>query len=128
MLASIQYARADAQREEITAADWDLVIVDEAHHARRRSEDGANLAYNLLCGGRTLEDLEQRRQDEVYLDALGAQVIPDPTTAGDFCRRFTEADIEVLLAAIDRVRVKVRGYNRRPGGSVPYRGSSVHVP
>ena len=35
-----------------------------------------------------LEDLELRRNDEVYLDALGAQRIPDPTTAGDFCRRF----------------------------------------
>ena len=23
-----------------------------------------------------------------YLDALGARRIPDPTTAGDFCRRF----------------------------------------
>ena len=29
------------------------------------------------------------RNDEVYLDALGAERIPDPTTAGDFCRRFT---------------------------------------
>jgi hypothetical protein len=66
-----------------------------------------NIAYNLLCGGKTLEDLEQRRQDEAYLDALGAKVIPDPTTAGDFCRRFTAADVEALLAAIDRVRMTV---------------------
>ena len=33
------------------------------------------------------EDIELLRNDEVYLDALGAQRIPDPTTAGDFCRR-----------------------------------------
>jgi hypothetical protein len=66
-----------------------------------------NIAYNLLCGGKTLEDLEQRRHDEAYLDALGARVIPGPTTAGDFTRRFQEADLEALMAAIDRVRVKV---------------------
>ena len=45
----------------------------------------------MLCGGTCLQDIELRRQDEVYLDALGAQRIPDPTTAGDFCRRFDEA-------------------------------------
>jgi hypothetical protein len=55
-----------------------------------------------------LQDLEQRRQDEVYLDALGAQRIPDPTTAGDFCRRFDEADIEALQTAV-LVRVRCGG-------------------
>jgi hypothetical protein len=44
--------------------------------------------YNALCDGRCLEDLELRRQDEAYLNLLGAERIPDPTTAGDFCRRF----------------------------------------
>jgi hypothetical protein len=77
------------------------------HQPYHESDHVLNIAYNLLCGGKTLEDLEQRRQDEVYLDALGAKVIPDPTTAGDFCRRFTEADVEALLAVIDRVRVTV---------------------
>ena len=47
-----------------------------------------SLAYNILCGGDCLEDLERLRNDEAYLDALGASRIPDPTTAGDFCRRF----------------------------------------
>jgi len=48
-----------------------------------------------------------RRNDEVYLDALGAQRLPDPTTAGDFCRRFTEDHIEGLMEAINDVRLKV---------------------
>ena len=52
------------------------------------SDHVLNIAYNLLVGGTCLEHLELRRNDEVYLDALGAQRIPDPTTAGDFCRRF----------------------------------------
>jgi hypothetical protein len=42
-----------------------------------------NLAYNLLLGGKALNDLELLRNDETYLDVLGAQRSPDPTTAGD---------------------------------------------
>ena len=33
--------------------------------------------------------------------------IPDPTTAGDFCRRFDEAAIDALQAAINETRVRV---------------------
>ena len=79
----------------------------KVHQPYHESDHVLNIAYNILCGGKTLEDLEQRRQDEVYLDALGARVIPDPTTAGDFTRRFAESDVEALMTAIDRVRVKV---------------------
>ena len=57
------------------------------------SDHVLNIAYNALMDGTCLEDIELRRQDEVFLDALGAQRIPDPTTAGDFCRRFTEEDV-----------------------------------
>jgi len=71
------------------------------------SDHVLGIAYNVLCGGTCLQDIERRRQDEVYLDALGAQRIPDPTTAGDFCRRFDEAAIEALQAAINETRVRV---------------------
>ena len=71
------------------------------------SDHVLGIAYNVLCGGTCLQDIELRRQDEVYLDALGAQRIPDPTTAGDFCRRFDEAAIEALQAAINETRVRV---------------------
>ena len=54
-----------------------------------------------------MEDIELRRNDEVYLDALGAQRIPDPTTAGDFCRRFEEDDVESLMDTFNKVRLKV---------------------
>ena len=37
----------------------------------------------------------------------GAQRIPDPTTAGDFCRRFDEPAIEALQTAINETRVRV---------------------
>ena len=71
------------------------------------SDHVLGIAYNVLCGGTCLQDIEIRRQDEVYLDALGAQRIPDPTTAGDFCRRFDEPAIEALQAAINETRVRV---------------------
>ena len=35
IICSMQLARLDSYAEEIAAAPWDLVIVDEAHHARR---------------------------------------------------------------------------------------------
>ena len=60
----------------------------KSRHEPTQSDHVLNIAYNLLAGGECLEDIELWRNDEVYLDALGAQRIPDPTTAGDFCRRF----------------------------------------
>jgi hypothetical protein len=66
-----------------------------------------NIAYNILCNGDCLEDVERLRNDEVYLDALGARRIPDPTTAGDFCRRFTEQDVQTLMNIINEVRSRV---------------------
>src|SRR2546422_6353731 len=96
-----------AQRTGLTAAIDESLRLLQVHQPYHESDHVLNIAYNLLCGGKTLEDLEQRRQDEVYLDALGARVIPDPTTAGDFCRRFTQADVEALMAAINRARRNV---------------------
>jgi hypothetical protein len=60
-----------------------------------------------MAGGTCLDHLELRRNDEVYLDALGVQRIPDPTTAGDFCRRFTPADINNLQEVFNEIRTKV---------------------
>jgi Transposase DDE domain group 1 len=71
------------------------------------SDHVLNLAYNFLVGGKTLQDLELLRNNETYLDALGAQRIPDPTTAGDFLRRFSAADLDTLMAVINQKRVQV---------------------
>jgi hypothetical protein len=66
-----------------------------------------NIAYNILCGGAVLDDIEVRRNDGAFLDALGARTIPDPTTAGDFCRRFDAEQIQDLMHVINDVRVGV---------------------
>ncbi len=77
------------------------------HQPYFESDHVLNIAYNLLAGGSRIEHLEVRRNDEVYLDALGATRIPDPTTAGDFCRRFTEADVEQLMETFNETRLRV---------------------
>jgi hypothetical protein len=71
------------------------------------SDHVLNIAYNALCGGLVLDDIELRRNDAAFLDALGARSIPDPTTAGDFCRRFGAEDIQRLMDIINDVRVEV---------------------
>ena len=71
------------------------------------SDHVLNIAYNVLLGGVRLEDIELRRNDEVFLNALGADRIPDPTTAGDFTRRFNPFRIELLQECINRSRKRV---------------------
>lgn len=66
-----------------------------------------NIAFNLLAGGTCLEHLELRRNDETYLDALSTRRIPDPTTAGDFCRRFSGEQLVMIQQAINQVRRNV---------------------
>jgi hypothetical protein len=77
------------------------------HLPYHESDHVLNLAYNALCDGTCLDDIELRRNDVVFLDALGADRIPDPTTAGDFCRRFTTEDVETLQDVFDQTRLKV---------------------
>jgi hypothetical protein len=94
-------------------------IDDNLHLLKRHlpyfeSDHVLNIAYNLLAGGSRLEHLEVRRNDEVYLDALGARRIPDPTTAGDFCRRFSEGDVEQLMDIFNETRL--RAWKEQPEG------------
>jgi len=77
------------------------------HLPYHESDHVLNMAYNLLAGGTCLEHLELLRNDEAYLDALGARRIPDPTTAGDFCRRFDRGDIDLLQEVFNATRRKV---------------------
>lgn len=66
----------------IEAIDRRLHLL-KVHLPYHESDHVLNVAYNILAGGTCLEDPELRRNDEVYLDALGAQRIPDLTTEGD---------------------------------------------
>ncbi len=65
------------------------------------------LLYNILAGGHCLEDIELLRNDEAWLDALDAEIIPDPTTAGDFLRRFDKDDITELMEIKNTIRKRI---------------------
>jgi len=83
------------------------VKVLKIHLPYHESDHVLNFAYNALCDGARLEDIELRRNDEVFLDTLGTERIPDPTTAGDFCRRFHQGNIGRLMDAFDEARLRV---------------------
>jgi hypothetical protein len=91
--------------------DRDLHLL-KRHQPYHESDHVLSIAYNLPAGGQRLEHIEARRNDEVYLDALGADRIPDPTTAGDSCRRFTEADVERLMEIFNETRL--RAWRQQP--------------
>lgn len=90
-------------RKEINSA----VPLFKLHLPYDETDHILNIAMNLIAGGKCLEHLEDRRCDEAFLNAMGAERIPDPTTAGDFCRRFSEGDIMQLMAAFNRIRERV---------------------
>lgn len=90
----------------IDAIDNHLHVL-KFHLPYHESDHVLNIAYNVFCDATCLQDIEVRRNDEVFLDALGARRIPDPTTAGDFCRRFNEQHIRELQAAGHETRLKV---------------------
>ena len=93
----------------------------KVHLPYHESDHVLNLTYNVMCGGTRLEDIERLRHDTAYMNALGAELIPDPTTAGDFCRRFGEADVRTLMEAINAVRPKLwRSRAKEMLGAVAY--------
>ncbi len=83
------------------------VHVLKRHRPYWESDHVLNMAYNILSGGTCLEDIELGRNNETYMDALAAERIGDPTTEGDFLRRFDEPTLLELMEAINETRRKV---------------------
>ncbi len=77
------------------------------HMPYHESDHILNIVYNLISGGQCIEDIQLRRQDINYLDALGAHRIPHATTAGDFLRRFDQEAIMLLLDVLNNVRREI---------------------
>ena len=74
------------------------------HKPYHESDHVLNFTYNALCGGKVIDDIDHMRNDEIFLDAIGAAAVPDPTTAGDFCRRFKTADLHSFMDIINQKR------------------------
>jgi hypothetical protein len=84
------------------------IMLLKVHVPYWESDHVLNIAYNVVTGGTYLEDIERLRNDETYMNALDAERIPDPTTAGDFLRRFKdETWIFALQETINKTRAKV---------------------
>ena len=90
----------------IEAIDQELKLL-KRRRPYSESDHVLNIAFNSLAGGRVLDDIEIRRNDTAFLDSVGARTIPDPTTAGDFCRRFAAPDVERLMDVINTSRLNV---------------------
>ena len=96
-----------AKQVGLVEAIDDRVRLLKRHCPDHESDHVLNLALNALCEGTCLPDLARRRNEAVFPDALGVDALPDPTTAGDFCRRFTETDVIDLLTAINEAHANV---------------------
>jgi hypothetical protein len=96
-----------AQNVGLTGQIDSRVHVLKQHKPYHESDHVLNIAYNILTGGTCLDDIEVRRGDEGYMDALAAERIPDPTTAGDFTRRFTQSQVLALMEGINAIRPKL---------------------
>ena len=75
LASSFLMRRSDRQRELLDATDWDFIVLDEAHHARRRGagtaqEKGPNALLDLMRG------LKHRSQSLLLLTATPMQVHP----------------------------------------------------
>ena len=90
----------------VKAIDANLHVL-KVHLPYHESDHVLNIAYNTLTGGTCLDDIERHRNDATFMDALGAERIPDPTTAGDFSRRFASWHVVRLMEAVNAIRPKL---------------------
>jgi Transposase DDE domain group 1 len=78
------------------------------HAPYHESDHVLALAYTLYADGKCLEDQAALQGSEAVTRLVGACRIPDPTTAGDFLRRFkTTQSVEQLSSVIDEVQEAV---------------------
>jgi hypothetical protein len=84
------------------------------HRPFHESEDVLNVANNLLCEATCLQEMDLRRKDGVFLDALTAPQISDHSGAKDFCRRFTNGDINIPQSTFNDVRRGVSNPQSNP--------------
>lgn len=85
------------------AIDGNISIL-ERHRPYHESDHVLNIVYNFLTGGEALVDIARLREDRSFLKVLGAEGVPDPTTAGDFLARFSDADIAGFQSTLEKIQ------------------------
>ena len=66
-----------------------------------------NMALNTFCGGKTLDEIDFRRDSNAYRTVFPDRDIPASTTEGDFCRRLNASHVDALQDAFNDARVVV---------------------
>jgi hypothetical protein len=102
---SLLYAMAEAL--EIPHILDEHIQVKERERGYPESEHILALAANAFIGGDFIDDLEALREDVAIQRVIGRKDIPDPTTAADFCRRFTLGHILQFNRALAEIHSRV---------------------
>jgi hypothetical protein len=84
-----------------------------SHRPFHESDHVLTHVYNLYSGGTCIEDIADLQTSEPVRRILGANRVPDPTTAGDFLRRFDAESLKNLDRVIDQAQEKI--WKRRYG-------------
>ena len=96
------------------------VNVLKVHLPYHESDHVLAQAANLYAGGTCIEDMANLQNSEPIRRLLGACRLPDPTTGGDFLRRFEEGQnpgsLQGLRSAVDDVQGEVWSKLGRRGG------------
>jgi hypothetical protein len=102
-----------------------------SHRPFHESDHVLTHVYNLFVGGSAIEDIADLQHSEPARRILGASRIPDPTTAGDFLRRFDQAAVQALDRAVDEIQARAwrhaRGRRRLERGVVDLDSHVRHV-
>jgi len=83
------------------------VQVLRRHVPYRESDHVLAHALNLFSGGECIEDMAALQTSRAACRMLGACRLPDPTTGGDFLRRFDDENLRGLDEAIDATQQRV---------------------
>jgi hypothetical protein len=78
----------------------------QSHRPFHESDHVLTHVYNLFVGGSAIEDIADLQHSEPVRRMLGTSRIPDPTTAGDFLRRFDKPAIGDLDHAVDEAQIR----------------------
>jgi len=61
------------------------------HQPYHESDHVLSLIYNVATGETRYQDIEMRRHSVSFLEAVGAEKIPAPSTGGGFCAPLSSA-------------------------------------
>ena len=103
-IAGIVAVRNFVDKLEVASTIDDLVSVFARHRPYRESDHVLNFVYNMLSGGEVIHDIKRLQESEGFLRIMGADRIPDPTSAGMFLTRFNRKSLDAFQQSLDRIQ------------------------